>query len=64
MCCGNSPIRVNDFVVPENQVPQGITVQSVVAQVNAVTQNDTVNSQRAAEAIQANFHTQNFGQNG
>ena len=64
MCCGNSPIRVDQPSVPAQQGDFIAPVQAVVAQVNAVNQNDSINSQRAAEAIQANFHTQNFGQNG
>ena len=64
MCCGQPIIQSDQPSVPSTQVQGGISVQTVVAQVNAVVMNDTINSQRAAEAIQANFHTQNLGQNG
>ena len=60
MCCGNSILPVALPMRTAQEVP----VLPVVAQVNSVLMDDNINSQRAAEMVQANFHAQNLGDNG
>jgi len=62
MCCGQETIRPNQQPSqPRQAAPVINLVKQTAIQVNAVNMDDSINSRRAAEALQANHHAKNFG---